>query len=246
MADQPLSPQNASPVERAVTGGLGTGLILVSLHRPSPAGVVFATTGALLLAGASMGRSVGARLVGVRRTPDDRVAVEKAVTVGRSPEDLYAFWRNFENLPQFMTHLESVSVQAGGTRSHWVAKAPVGTQVQWDAEITEDEPGRRIAWRSLEGALVPNEGHVDFRPAPTGRGTEVHVSLTYRPPGGSMGASVARLLGEEPAVQVAEDLRRLKRLLEVGEEPTTEGQASGRKGPLKRAEAKMYDNRRTS
>ncbi|UBV44391.1 SRPBCC family protein (plasmid) [Deinococcus taeanensis] len=246
MPDQPLSPQNASPVERAVMGGLGAGMIAVSLRRPGPAGLMFAATGALLLAGASMGRSVGARMVGIRRTPDDGIAVEKAVTIGLPPEDLYAFWRNFGNLPRFMNHLESVKVQSDGTRSHWVAKAPAGTHVQWDAEITEDQPGRRIAWRSVEGTPVPNEGHVDFRAAPTGRGTEVHVSLKYRPPGGSMGAAVARMLGEEPGVQIAEDLRRLKRLLEVGEEPTTEGQSSGRRNALKKAEAKMFDNGRTA
>lgn len=241
-----VSPQNSSPVERLIFGGLGLGMILLSLRQKNESGLILGTGGALLLSGAAMGRSVGAALTQVRRTPDDTIAVQRAVTIGKSADDLYTFWRNFENLPRFMDHLESVKVQDGdGQRSHWVAKAPVGTSVEWDAEITEDEPGRRIAWRSLEGATVPNEGFVEFRPAPGDWGTEIHVSLTYRPPGGTLGASVARLLGEDPAVQIGEDLRRLKRLLEVGEVPTTEGQPSARKGIMK-AEAKMYDNRRTS
>lgn len=241
-----ISPQNSSPSERLLFGGLGLGMILLSLRQAGGSGLVLGTGGALLLSGAAMGRSVGAAITQVRRTPDDTIAVQRAVTIGKPAEELYTFWRNFENLPRFMDHLESVRVQDGdGRRSHWVAKAPVGTSVEWDAEITEDEPGQRIAWRSLDGSTVPNEGRVEFRAAPGDRGTEIHVSLTYRPPGGTLGAAVARLLGEDPGVQIGEDLRRLKRLLEVGAEPTTEGQPSARKGVMK-AEAKMYDNRRTT
>ena len=241
-----VSPQNSSPAERLLFGGLGVGLILLSLRQSGHSGLVLGTGGALLISGAALGRSVGSAVTRVPRTEDDHIAVQRAVTIGKPVDEIYAFWRNFENLPHFMSHLEAVKVQDGdGTRSHWVAKAPLGTSVEWDAEITEDEPGRRIAWRSLEGATVPNEGHVDFQPAPGNRGTELHVSLTYRPPGGTLGAVVARLFGEEPGEQIGDDLRRLKRRLEVGQDPTTEGQASGRGGAMK-AEAKMYDNRRTT
>ncbi|AWN21875.1 cyclase [Deinococcus irradiatisoli] len=246
MPEQQLSPQNSSPNERLLAGGLGLGLILLSLRQSGPAGMAVAAGGALLLSGAAMGRGVGDAVVGIQRTPQDEIAVEKAMTIGVSPQELYTFWRNFENLPRFMNHLESVKVQEGGQRSHWVAKAPLGSEVAWDAEITEDVAGKRIAWKSLDGTPVPNEGRVEFREAPLGRGTEVQVVLTYRPPGGTLGAAVARMLGEEPGVQIAEDLRRLKRLLEVGHQPTTEGQASGRKNAFTKAEAKMYDNRRTS
>ncbi|SMB93000.1 SRPBCC family protein [Deinococcus hopiensis] len=242
-----LSPQNSSPVERLLFGGAGLGLILLSLRSRGSAGALLGTGGALLLAGAAMGRGVGDAALAIKRTPDDHIAVQKAITIGVSAEDLYTFWRNFENLPRFMDHLESVKVQDGsGQRSHWVAKAPLGRTAEWDAEITEDRPGGLIAWRSLKGSQISTEGQVEFRSAPGERGTEVHVSLTYRPPGGTLGASVARLLGEEPAVQIGEDLRRLKRLLEVGLVPTTEGQSSARKGAVTKAEAKMYDNRRTS
>ncbi|GGK22884.1 cyclase [Deinococcus malanensis] len=242
-----LSPQNSSPGERLLVGALGLGLIVLSVGRPGQAGALVATGGALLLAGAAMGRGVGDAMVGIHRTKDDAIAVERGITIGVEPDQLYVFWRNFENLPQFMDHLESVEVQdTEGNRSHWVAKAPAGTHVKWDAEVTEDVAGKRIAWRSLEGSQIWTEGHVEFRPAPGDRGTEVHVALKYRPPGGTMGATIARLMGEEPAVQVGEDLRRLKRMMELGQQPTTEGQSSARKGAVKKAEAKMYDNRRTS
>src|SRR5690349_15542885 len=123
--------------------------------------------------------------------------VKKAITINRSPEELYRFWHDFQNLPQFMSHLESVVVTSP-QRSHWKAKAPVGTKVEWDAEITDDQPNKRIAWKSLKGADVDNAGSVSFVPAPGGRGTEVHVELSYDPPGGALGATVAKLFGEAP------------------------------------------------
>jgi uncharacterized membrane protein len=127
-----------------------------------------------------------------------------------------------------------------------VAKGPAGSRVEWDAMLTEDDPERRLAWRSVEGSQIMNEGSVDFRPAPADRGTEVRVRLTYQPPAGAVGMAFARLLGEEPAVQVDEDLRRLKRVLETGGTPTNQGQPSGRKNPLTRGLAQLYDNRRTA
>jgi uncharacterized membrane protein len=144
------------------------------------------------------------------------IAVRRSITVARPQDEVYRFWRNLENLPRFMRHLESVEVR-DDRRSHWCAKAPARTAVEWDAEIVEDEPGRRIAWRSLEGATVPNAGAVTFAAAPGDRGTEIHVELDYSPPGGAVGATIAKLFGEEPSQQIADDLRRLKQILEVGE-----------------------------
>lgn len=141
------------------------------------------------------------------------IRVRKAITVASSPEEAYSFWRNFENLPRFMTHLESVQVM-DDRRSYWKARAPLGATVEWAAEITEDLPNRLIAWRSLEGADVANSGQVTFIPVPGGRAVEVRVDLTYDPPGGLVGATIARLFGEEPSRQVSEDLRRLKLVLE--------------------------------
>ena len=145
-----------------------------------------------------------------------RIHVRRSVTVDRGREEVYAFWRDFENLPRFMEHLESVRI-TDGDRSHWTARAPAGRTVEWDAELTEDVPGERIAWRSLPGADVPNRGVVRFVPAPADRGTEVHVELEYDPPAGRLGATVAKLFGEEPSIQVAADLRRFKQVLETGE-----------------------------
>jgi uncharacterized membrane protein len=155
------------------------------------------------------------------------VKVEQSVTVNKSPEEVYRFWRNFENLPRFMDHLESVSVEGSG-RSHWVAKAPAGTTVEWDAEVYNEKENELIAWRSLEGADVDNAGSVRFEPTADGRGTVVRVSLKYDPPGGVIGSTFAKLFGEEPSQQIEEDLRRFKQVMEAGEVLTTEGQPSGR------------------
>ncbi|MGI9041862.1 MAG: SRPBCC family protein [Gemmatimonadales bacterium] len=142
--------------------------------------------------------------------------VKQVITVNRSPEEVYTFWRDFENLPLFMEHLESVQV-TDDRRSRWKAKAPAGTTVEWDAEITEDRPNELIAWRSVQDADVPNFGSVRFSPAPGGAGTEIKVELRYDPPGGALGAIVAKLFGEEPNQQVKGDLRRFKQVMELGE-----------------------------
>ena len=144
------------------------------------------------------------------------VTAINTVTINRSPEEIYRFWRDFQNLPRFMSHLESVRV-IDDKRSHWVAKAPAGTTVEWDAEIVEDRPDQLIAWRSLEGADVDNYGMVRFDRAPGGRGTEVRVEVEYNPPAGALGAAIAKLFGEAPEQQIKGDVRRLKQVLEIGE-----------------------------
>src|SRR5205814_3086482 len=135
--------------------------------------------------------------------------------------ELYGFWKNFENLPRFMRHLERVQ-KIDEQRSHWVAKGPAGYSVEWDAEIINDEPGQVIAWRSLAGASVDNAGSVRFVPAPGGRGTEVRVVIDYIPPAGVVGWAVAKLFGREPKQEIAEDLRRFKQKMEMGEVATVE------------------------
>ena len=164
-----------------------------------------------------------------------KIDVTKSVTINKSPEELYNFWRNFENLPKFMNHLESV-VNLDGNRSHWKAKAPLGYSVEWDAELTGDQKNERISWRSLEGADIPNSGVVEFKPT-SNRGTEVKVSLTYEAPAGKLGALAAKLFGEAPSQQVEEDLRRFKRLMEAGMNLKVEGQSSGRSESAKKAAA---------
>ncbi len=164
-----------------------------------------------------------------------KVHVTKALTINKSPAELYSFWRNFENLPQFMEHLESVKI-LDGNKSHWKAKAPLGQSVEWDAEITSDEENVRIGWKSLEGADVPNAGVVQFMPT-TNRGTEVKVVMTYEVPGGEWGAMIAKLFGEEPSQQVYGDLCRFKSLMESGEIIRVDGQTSGREPMSKKASA---------
>jgi uncharacterized membrane protein len=149
----------------------------------------------------------------------------KSFTINRQPEVVYGYWRELENLPRFMRHLESVEV-IDNKRSRWKAKAPAGMSVAWEAEIVDDVPNERISWRSTEGARVPNRGTVSFKPAPGARGTEVHVEIEYFVPGGQVSSYLAKLFGEEPEQQVADDLRRLKQLLEAGEIARSAGSMS--------------------
>lgn len=154
------------------------------------------------------------------------IKVEKSIVINRSPAEIYRFWRNFSNLPRIMNHLESVTVY-DSRRSHWVAKAPIGSTVKWDAEIIKDKKDELISWRSLEKADVVNTGSVHFIPTPDGRGTEVRVQLQYDPPGGKLGAAVAKLFGEEPSLQIADDLQRFKEVMETGEFLKSEAPSPG-------------------
>lgn len=162
-------------------------------------------------------------VAGVQRTRAARAEgasastrARRAVTVNRPRAEVYGYWRQLENLPRFMHHLEAVDVE-GERRSHWRAKAPFGRTVEWDAEIVEDVPEEHIAWQSVPGADVDNRGVVGFRDAPGGRGTEVLVELDFHPPGGPLGAAAAMLFGEHPEQQLADDLRRFKQVMETGE-----------------------------
>jgi uncharacterized membrane protein len=153
--------------------------------------------------------------------------VEHAVTIfGKSPAELFAFWRDFENLPRIMQHLESVQV-IDDARSRWTAKAPAGRTVEWDAEVYNEIPDQLIAWRSLHDADVPNAGSVHFTALRADRGTVVRVILEYDPPAGKLGAALAKLFGEEPELQVREDLRRFKQLMEAGELAVSENPGQG-------------------
>jgi uncharacterized membrane protein len=154
-------------------------------------------------------------------------SVRRSLSIRKSPEELYQFWHNFENLPRFMYHLESVKV-TGGSRSHWVAKGPAKSKVEWDAEIIDDEPNHLIAWQSLPDSDVENWGTIRFEHSPATKETIVTVDIGYNPPAGAIGALVAKLFGESPEQQIKDDLRRFKQLMETGEIPTIEGQSAGR------------------
>ena len=225
---------NVGETERwasAIGGGL---LALYGLSRGSLGGLAAAAAGGALVYRGASGHCPAYAGLGVD-TAEGRheagpIRIEEAVTVGKPAGELYAFWRDLEKLPQFMQHLESVkNTGDDGKRSHWTARVPGGLgTVEWDAEIAEDEPNERIAWRSLPGADVHNAGEVRLAEKPGGRGTVVHVTLEYRPPAGDVGAAAAGLLNPVFAQMIKEDVRRFKRLMEAGEIPTTEGQPQGK------------------
>lgn len=154
--------------------------------------------------------------------------VEASISVLRPAQELYSFWRSFENFPRFMRHVESVR-DAGDGRSHWVAKTPVGSRVEWDAEIVDDRQGQFLSWRSLPGSQVHNSGAVLFEPLPNDRGTLVRAMFDFSPPGGAAGRLAAKALGPITRQQVHEDLRRFKNLTEAGEIPTIDGQPEGKR-----------------
>ena len=154
--------------------------------------------------------------------PTGIVRVERSVTINRPVDEVYRFWKNFENFPRFMRHVESVEM-LGGNRSRWRVSAPAGMTVEWEAEMVDDRDGERVAWRSTEDASVQNSGIVQFKAAPGARGTELRVQLEYLPPAGHLGRSVAWLFGEEPDQQLNDDLRRFKQLMETGEIPLSDG-----------------------
>ena len=156
------------------------------------------------------------------------IQVEKTVTIDRSASELYKYWRDFTNLPNFMGHLKSVTNKnESGTVTHWVANAPLDLNVEWDAEIIKDEPDSLIAWNALDNADIDNCGFVRFQPATGNRGTWVKVVLEYQPPGGKLTNAIAKLFGESPKEQIGDELNRFKQLMETGEIATTEGQPKG-------------------
>jgi uncharacterized membrane protein len=157
---------------------------------------------------------------------DPSVRIKASITVRRPREELYSFWHNFMNLPRFMAHLHSVELQPDG-RSHWRAAGPAGWEVEWDAEVVTDRPNELIAWRTLPGTEIVHTGVVRFVEAPGDRGTEVHVEIEYAPPAGKAGSALAKLFGEEPELQVRDDLRRFKQVMETGEVVRSEGTPEG-------------------
>jgi uncharacterized membrane protein len=205
-----------------------------------PAGAMIAAAGVSLIARGATGHCPMYSAAGVNTAEtDSRVAlsgargvnVEQASTINRSPQELFSYWRSFEQLPRFMSHLASVK-QLDERRSHWVARGPAGRKVEWDAEIINEIPNELIGWRTIGDADVISAGSVRFKPAPGGRGTEVRVRLQYHPPAGKLGATLAWLFGHEPSQTIQEDLRKFKQLMEAGEVPTTAGQPRGRQSIL--------------
>ena len=231
---EPLSPAtpnlrtNVSRPERWVSIVAGSAIAAYGLARRSISGLTLAGLGGALVWRGASGHCAVYHALGISTNgdvaEDERqvsvpygrgIRVEKSVTVNATPEQLYAFWRNFENLPRIMRHLESVSCSGGG-RSHWVAKGPLGLRVEWDAAIISERDDELIGWRSLPGSEVDTAGSVHFTPAPGNRGTKVRVTLKYDPPAGRVGAMIAKLFGRSPEQEIREDLHRFKQWMETG------------------------------
>jgi len=234
-----ITETNVAHAERWLSVVAGSALTAYGLKRRSVPGLLVSGLGAVLVWRGATGHCPAYAALGVSTAEGDHgrqvsvpygrgIQVEKTVTINASPESLYTFWRNFENLPRFMENLESVEV-IDSKRSRWVADGPAGIDAEWEAEIINEIPNELIGWRSVEGSRVDNAGSVHFTSAAGGRGTEVKVVLRYDPPGGKLGAVVSRMFGEDPDWQVQEDLRRLKMLIETGEIATIQDQPSGRK-----------------
>ena len=219
---------NMGDMERWVSlvgGGL---LALYGITRRDKTGLAMTLLGGAVALRAVQGHSAAYERFGIRSFSGaggennsirgQAVRVERSITVDRPIDEVYHFWRDLENLPRFMEHLIHVRLLPTG-RYRWVAKAPMG-KVEWDAEILEEQVPWLISWRSVDDSAIDNAGSVRFSQAPGGRGTQVRVELAYKPPAGVVGAMVARLLGEEPSVQVRDDLARFKEIMESGEAAT--------------------------
>jgi uncharacterized membrane protein len=231
---------NLSEAERLASAVGGALLAAYGLAQRSKSGAMMAAAGGALIVRGATGFCPGYAAAGIDTSRSDTKSalagsrgtpVETAVTIAKPHDELYRFWRNLENLSMFMPHLVSVK-DLGDNRSHWIAKAPGGRTVEWDAEIINDDINELIGWRTLEGSDVVSAGSVRFKPTGKDGETLVKVHLQYDPPAGKVGATVAWLLGHDPSQTISEDLRRFKALMETGEVPTIEGQPRGRQSIL--------------
>lgn len=233
--DEYFGERNISQPEQFLSLAAGTGLAVMGLRRGGGAGFALAAAGIALLERGATGHCRVFSALGFNTAdddeyyaeeytvdPDEAMNVEHVITIGKSRDELYNAWRDFSRLPSFMDHLQRVDVLSD-TRSHWVTRGPANTRVEWDAEIVEDIPGKRITWVTSGNSAVQHEGWVEFRDAPAGRGSEVKVSLAYEAPTGRLGRAVAYLMGKSPYQQVRTALHRFKQQMEIGHIVSSEG-----------------------
>lgn len=214
------TPVNLAASERILSMVGGAALIGFGIARRSAATPFLALLGGLLIRRGARGNCPVYERFGINtnRTasgvPGGRgLKLEKTVFIARSPAQVYAFWRNLENLPNFLPHVHSVRVD-NARLSHWRVEGPAGHAVEWDAEVINDHPGEMIAWQTLPGAEVQSAGSTRFEPLDEGRATRLTVQLKYHPPAGKVGAALADLFGESPDRQLEEDLYRFKTMIE--------------------------------
>jgi uncharacterized membrane protein len=230
---------NMARNERLIFATGGMLMLTAGLVRRDWIGAGMGAVGVDMMLRGVTGRSIIYPMLGENRAVHNQSAaisvpheqgirVTQNITIGRPLDELYAFWRDFTNLPHFMKHLESVTINSP-THSHWKVTGPAGVTIEWDAEIINEENNKVIGWRSLKNPYVDHAGSVRFREAPGQRGTEINVTMEYIPLGGTAGRLLASLFGDAPSQQIYEDLHRLKQHLEVGEVATIAGQPSGRK-----------------
>jgi uncharacterized membrane protein len=218
---------NIGDAERVVSGVSGLALVAGGLRRGGWGGALLALAGGALIYRGATGKSplyanFGTTTAGKRRGGESRhnvhrgVLVRDTITVGRSPEECYTFCRDLNHLPRFIDHIQAIQ-KIDETHSRWVIRTPIGTVLTAECAIFNDQPGRLIAWRSLDNAEVRSAGAIRLQPAPGNRGTEVTVEYNYEPPDGLLGATAAKLLGHSPDRRMREDLRRFKQIMEAGE-----------------------------
>jgi uncharacterized membrane protein len=221
--------KNVSTAERWLATVAGLALAAYGFKKRSKAGLLSAAAGGGLLYCGLSGHSFLYDAFGINRAEKtdnpivsvphgEGIKIEHTITIDRSPQDLYRFWRNLENLPLVMKQLKSVTV-LDDRRSHWVADAPAGQVVEWDAVIHNEIPNELIAWRSVDGSEIDHAGSVEFKENPFG-GTDLKVVLNYKPPAGKVGAIVATFFGEEPSQQIEEDLKQFKSMIEASPIPS--------------------------
>jgi len=222
---------NVGREERWISMISGGVLVAYGLTRGSWSGMALAAAGGTLAFRGVTGHcpmyaAINANTAAGDSRESNGVHVEQAITIDRPAEDLYTFWRDFGNHALISDYLASITV-TGETTSHWVAKGPANKPLEWDAEVINDVPNELIAWKTLPGADIAHAGTVRFKPGPVGRGTEVHITMQYYPPAGTLVAGVALRFHREPSIQTADMLKRLKRLMETGEIVKVDGQPHG-------------------
>lgn len=215
---------NVGDAERSISTLLGAALVLDGVLKRSVGGLILAALGGVMIYRGKTGHCPMYSALEVSTAEDFQhnpdasipygsgVSIDKSITINRPVAEVHSFWRKLENLPDFMSHLESVE-QTSDKRSHWVARLTGGRTVEWDAEINNEKENELIGWRSVEGSEIPNAGSVHFLPVADNR-TEVQVVMRYDPPGGKIGHALAHIFGTDPGIAVEGDLHRLKKLLE--------------------------------
>jgi uncharacterized membrane protein len=221
-----INQTNVGDAEQLISLIAGSALVGYGLVKSTLGGLGLAAIGGMLVHRGMTGTCQLYSALGIdtsdKHSPQasipagDGTKVEESITINRSSEELFAFWRQFENLPQVMSNLESVE-RIEPNRYRWKAKGPLGSSVSWEAEVISERANELIGWRSLQGSEVDTAGSVHFVRSPDGRGTQLRISLKYNPPGGKAGAIVAWLTGSSAQQQIRADLQRFKERMESGQ-----------------------------